>query len=81
MFMTCYLWNVHIFVCILCLSVKCFYCCLHLDAGGLISVTSVQRLELSVQVTTLSAVSAIFHSTTIVDLTLGVYGPKTVSIL
>ena len=50
-----------------------------LDASSLISVTSVKMLHLVVQVSTLSALSAIFDSTTIVDLTLGVYDLKTVS--
>ena len=50
-----------------------------LDASSLISMTSVKRLHLVVQVSTLSALSAIFDSTTIVDLTLGVYDLKTVS--
>ena len=58
---------------------KCFYHYLHLDASGLISVTSVESLFLLVGETTLSALSAIFASTTIVHLTLGVYGLKTVS--
>ena len=55
------------------------YPCLPLDTRRLISVTSVERLELGVEVKTLSALSAIFASTTIVDLSLGVYGLKTVS--
>ena len=49
---------------------KCFYYYLHLDASSLISVTSVETLALGVRVTTLSALSAIFASTTIVDLIL-----------
>ena len=59
---------------------KCFYCYLHLDASSLISVTSVERLILGVQMTTLSTLSAIFDSTTIVYLKLGVNDLKTVSI-
>ena len=58
---------------------KCFYHYLHLDASGLISVTSVEELNLEVRVITLSALSAIFASTTIVDLTLKVDDLKTVS--
>ena len=58
---------------------KCFYHYLHLDASGLISVTSVERLALGMRETTLSALSAIFASTTIVHLILGVYDLKTVS--
>ena len=58
---------------------KCFYYYLPLDASSLISVTSVERLNLEVQVTTLSALSAIFDSTTIVDLTLNVADLETVS--
>ena len=58
---------------------KSFYYYLPLDASGLISVTSVERLELRVRVTTLSALSAIFDSTTIVDLSLTVNHLKTVS--
>ena len=58
---------------------KCFYYYLHLDASSLISVTSLERLYLGVRVTALSALSAIFDSTTIVDLTLRVHGLKTVS--
>ena len=58
---------------------KCFYHYLHLDASSLISVTSVERLGLVVQETTLSALSAIFASTTIVDLALNVADLKTVS--
>ena len=58
---------------------KCFYYYLPLDASSLISVTSVEMLNLKVRVTTLSALSAIFASTTIVDLTLIVHGLKTVS--
>ena len=54
---------------------------LHLDASSLISVTSVERLNLGVRKTTLSALSAIFASTTVVDLSLGVGDLKTVSIL
>ena len=42
-------------------------------------MTSVERLNLEVQVTTLSALSAIFDSTTIVDLTLNVADLETVS--
>ena len=56
---------------------------LYLDASSLISVTSVKqsakRLTFGVEVTTLSALSTIFASTTIVDLTLGVDKFKTVS--
>ena len=62
-----------------CLSVKCFNYYLHLDASSLISVTSVERLDLGVGVATLSALSAIFGSTTIGDLTLFVYHLETVS--
>ena len=58
---------------------KCFYCCLNLDASSLISVTSVKRLFLRVEVTTRSALSAIFASTAIVDLTLSVMNLKPVS--
>ena len=63
---------------------KCFYHYLHLDASGLISVTSMERLNLGVGETTLSTLSAIFDSTTIVDLTLhmydlNVFGLETVS--
>ena len=58
---------------------KCFYHYLHLDASSLVSVTSVERLDLLVGETTLSALSAIFHSTTIVDLTLNVDDHKPVS--
>ena len=57
----------------------CFYHYLHLDASGLISVTSVERLYLVVEVTTLSALSAIFDSTAIKHLTLRVNGLRTVS--
>ena len=57
---------------------KCFNY-LHLDASSLISVTSVERLQLTVNITTLSALSAIFDSTTIVDLTLNVDGLEAVS--
>ena len=59
--------------------VKCFHYYLHLDASSLISVTSLERLSLGVQVTTLPALSAIFDSTTIVELSLGVGDLKTVS--
>ena len=58
---------------------KCFYYYLHLDASGLISGTSVKRLNLEVQVTTPSALSAIFDSTTIVDLAFDVDSLETVS--
>ena len=49
------------------------------DATSLISGTAVEKLELIVEQTTLAAVSAIFTSTTIWDLTLLVLSPPTVS--
>ena len=58
---------------------KCFYLHFHLDASSLISVTSLESLDLGVRVTTLSALSAIFASTTIVDLSLVVEILETVS--
>ena len=48
------------------------------DASSLISATSVEWLVLNVK-TTLSALSAIFNSSTIKDLTLIVWKPVTVS--
>ena len=70
---------VYNFVCIMFVSEVLYYYYLHLDASGLITVTSVEKLYLIVQVIKLSALSAIFDSTTIVDLTLCVVDPKTVS--
>ena len=62
---------VYNFVCIM-FAGEVLYYYLHLliDASGLISVTSVERLNLGVDMTTLSALSAIFDNTTIEDLTL-----------
>ena len=49
------------------------------DATSLISGTAVEVLDLGVKETTLPAVSAIFTSMTIRDLTLFVFSPPTVS--
>ena len=64
---------VYNFVCIMFVSeVLHYYLHLLIDASSLISVTSAEKLNLDVRVITLSAWSAIFDSTTIVDLTLHV---------
>ena len=60
-------------------EVQFYYCYIQIiDASGLVSVKSV-KLFFGVKVTTLSALSAIFIGTTIVDLTLDVENLETVS--